>query len=106
MSKSLFAAVAVAAVLGLSGSIASAEAPSACAAAAARAADNVSLRIQQSGIGAENRESAKLHLGMASNAAAAGNEAECWRQLRIASLFGATPVFPPSGAGAGAQSGH
>ena len=92
MTKSLLAAVALAAGLGASGTAALAQ--SQCATTAANAADDISLRIQQSGLGAEDRESAKLHLVMAMTAAAAGNEAKCWRELQISSLFGAEPVFP------------
>jgi hypothetical protein len=94
MTKSLFAAAALAACLGVSGTAALAQAESPCAAAAENAADDVMLRIQQAGLGAEDRESAKIHLVMAMTAAAAGNEDKCWRELQISSLFGAEPVFP------------
>lgn len=94
MSKSLVAAAAMAAFLGVSGTAALAQTPSRRAAAANKGGDSIALRIQQSALGAEDCESASLHLSMASDAAAAGNEGECWRQRRISGLFGATPVFP------------
>lgn len=114
MFKSQFAAPAALAVLmlGLSSGLAAAQTQSQCGAAAARAADNIALRVQQFASGAENRQSASVHLAMASNAAAAGNEAECWRQIQMSSLFVPTPAgtqqpapATASSPGAAAQSG-
>jgi hypothetical protein len=110
MLKSVLTVSAIALALSFAGGPLSAQAqtPQGCAAAAARASDNIALRNQTAGLGAENRESAKAHLAMASNAAANGNEAECWRQLQVSGLFVAPPssVSPPTGvAGAGVQSG-
>lgn len=96
MFRSVFAVSAVALALSLAGSPVPAQAQTqqSCAAAAARANDNIALRMQTSGLGAENRESAKAHLAMANSAAAAGNDAECWRQLQVSGLFVATPSSP------------
>ncbi len=110
MLKSVFAGSAVAFALSLAGSPVSAQAQTqqSCAAAVARASDNIALRMQTPSLGAENRESAKLHLAMAGNAAAAGNEAECWKQLQVSGLFVAAPnsPAPQTGiAGAGINSG-
>ncbi|HTY70083.1 MAG TPA: hypothetical protein VMH36_25735 [Alphaproteobacteria bacterium] len=110
MLKSVLAASAVVLALGFAGSPGSAQAQTQnCAAAAVRANDNIALRLQQAGLGAENRESAKAHIAMANNAAASGNEAECWRQLQISGLFVATPsnpAAPQTGvAGVGVNSG-
>jgi hypothetical protein len=82
-----------------------------CAAAATRANDNIALRVQQNTPGAENRESARVHVEMAGHAAATGNEAECWRQLNISGLFVGLPAgtLPQTGLAAtptgGAQGG-
>jgi len=110
MTKIVFAVSAIALALSLAGSPGPAQAQSQnCAAAAARAADNIALRVQQAGLGAENRETAKAHIAMANNAAASGNEAECWRQLQVSGLFVATPsnpAAPQTGvAGVGVNSG-
>jgi hypothetical protein len=102
MFKFQFAAVAAAALMLSLGSnlavaqTASARPTSACGAAAARASDNIALRLQQFASGAENRQSAEAHLTMASNAAAAGNETECWNQIHLSSLFVALPSGVPS----------
>jgi len=96
MLKSVFAVSAVAIALSLAGSAASAQAQTqqSCAAAAAQASDNIMLRMQTPSLGAENRESAKAHLALANNAAASGNENECWKQLQLSGLFVATPGSP------------
>lgn len=108
MLKSVLAVSAVAIALSLAGSPVQAQTQQSCAAAAARASDNIALRMQTAALGAENRESAKAHLAMASNAAAAGNDAECWRQLQVSGLFVAPPgsPAPQTGiAGAGISNG-
>jgi hypothetical protein len=105
MLKSLLAAAAVAAVVGFTGGQAWAQtqAQSACATAAAQASDNILLRLQQPALAAETRESAKAHLAMAGNAAALGNEAECWKQLKVSAMF--VPL-PSTAAQTAVAAGH
>jgi len=105
MLKSLLAVAAVAAALSFTSSQgwAQAQTASACATAVAQASDNILLRNQTSGLGAETRESAKGHLAMASNAAAQGNEAECWKQLKISAMF--VPL-PSAAAQTAVAAGH
>jgi hypothetical protein len=102
MLKSLLAVAAVAATLSFTTSHVWAQA-STCATAAAQASDNILLRNQTSGLGAETRESAKAHLAMASNAAAQGNEAECWKQLKVSAMF--VPL-PSTAAQTAVAAGH
>jgi hypothetical protein len=59
--------------------------------------------MQQPGLGAENRESAKAHLAMAGNAASAGNEDACWKELRVSGIFVA---LPSSAAQTAVAAGH
>lgn len=94
MLKSLFAVAAVAAVLSVTSSPvwAQAQTASACATAVTQASDNILLRNQTPSLGAENRETAKAHIAMAANAAAQGNEAACWKQLKISAMFVALPA--------------
>src|SRR5271156_5678055 len=91
MFKSTLAMAAIAAALSFTAVPALAQTGSSCAAAAARASDNIAMRVQQNTPGAENRESARLHVGMASQAAAAGNEAESREEPNVASLFVGLP---------------
>lgn len=57
-----------------------------CGAAADKAADNVFLRIN--GDGATTRYGARVFVYKAQQAAAAGDEKECWKQLNTASIYG------------------
>jgi len=92
MLKSLFAVAAIATVLTLTGSPVWAQNNSACATAAAQASDNILLRVQTSGLGAETREAAKSHLALAANAAASGDEAQCWKELRVSAMMVPLPA--------------
>lgn len=57
-----------------------------CAQAVHKAEDNIFLRIQQY-TGAENRATAEVHLDLAMTAAANGNEAKCWAELRLSKQY-------------------
>lgn len=57
-----------------------------CAQAVHKAEDNIFLRIQQY-TGAENRATAEVHLDLAMAAAANGNEAKCWAELRLSKQY-------------------
>lgn len=90
--KTLFALGPAAVVLlSITGTPAFAQTQSECAAAAAQARANPGLGVQ-GGTGNDYRMSAMTHINAASNAAGAGNEAECWRQLRLSDLFVGTSV--------------
>lgn len=60
--------------------------PSACGAVADKAADNVFLRIN--GDGSTTRYGARVFVYKAQQAAVAGDEKECWKQLNTASIYG------------------
>lgn len=84
-----------------------AQTKSECAAAAAQARANPALGIM-GGTGRDYRMSAVTHIDAATNAAAAGNESECWHQLRLSDLFVETggPLHPkPTTESAGVQAG-
>lgn len=106
MVRSLLSVAAIAVALSVSAAPSFAQSGSSCAAAAARANDNINLRVQQNTPGAENRESARLHVTMASQAAAAGREQECWQQLNTSALFVGLPAGTmPSQTGIASGSG-
>ncbi len=85
--KTLFAVgPAVVLLLSITGTPIFAQTPSQCAAAAAQARANPALGISGY-IGSDNRLSAIAHIEGARSAAAAGNEAECWHQLRLSDMF-------------------
>ena len=69
-------------ILGLAGCVQQQAAdppPANCAEAAKQAWDNIGLRIQHD-VGNTSRESARVHLYLAEQAAARNDEKECWRQ--------------------------
>lgn len=89
--KTLFAfGAAIVMLLGAGGTPVFAQ-TSQCAAAAVQARANPALGIM-GGAGRDYRLSAVTHIDAATNAAAAGNETECWHQLRLSDLFVETPA--------------